>query len=130
RENQKIESTISDIKRQISNHAEIKASLAELREREDAISKLQAARTGPTAVLLELAHVLSEGRGPTTDPDRIEQLKRDDPGAVPNAGWDPRRLWLTQYNEVDRAVKMAGLARDGEDVSEFLRRLSLSDFFY
>jgi hypothetical protein len=27
-------------------------------------------------------------------------------------------------------VKIAGLARDGEDVSEFLRRLSLSDYFY
>jgi hypothetical protein len=27
-------------------------------------------------------------------------------------------------------VKLVGLARDGEDVSEFLRRLSLSDYFY
>jgi Tfp pilus assembly protein PilN len=27
-------------------------------------------------------------------------------------------------------VKLTGLARDGEDVSEFLRRLALSDFFY
>ena len=27
-------------------------------------------------------------------------------------------------------MKVGGLARDGEDVSEFLRRLSLSDYFY
>jgi hypothetical protein len=27
-------------------------------------------------------------------------------------------------------VKLQGFARDGEDVSEFLRRLTLSDYFY
>ena len=27
-------------------------------------------------------------------------------------------------------MKLSGLARDGEDVSEFLRRLTLSDYFY
>ena len=27
-------------------------------------------------------------------------------------------------------MRLAGLARDGEDVSEFLRRLTLSDYFY
>jgi hypothetical protein len=38
--------------------------LKELRDREEAIQKLQAARTGPTSTLLELAHVLTPGRGP------------------------------------------------------------------
>jgi hypothetical protein len=27
-------------------------------------------------------------------------------------------------------VKLEGVARDGEDVSEFLRRLTLSEYFY
>jgi hypothetical protein len=27
-------------------------------------------------------------------------------------------------------VKLSGFARDGEDVSEFLRRLTMSDYFY
>ena len=27
-------------------------------------------------------------------------------------------------------MRLSGLARDGEDVSEFLRRLTLSDYFY
>jgi hypothetical protein len=27
-------------------------------------------------------------------------------------------------------VRLSGFARDGEDVSEFLRRLTLSDYFY
>ena len=105
--------------------------LKELRDREDAIQKLQSARTGPTSALLELAHVLTaEASGPTTDRDKLEQLKRDNPAVVYNANWDPRRLWLTSYKEADRIVKIDGLARDGEDVAEFERRLKLSDYFY
>lgn len=128
--NQEVQANIDDIKRQISNRDEIKNQLKELRDREDAIQKLESARTGPTSVMLELSHILTPGRMPTVDRDKLEQLRRDNPQAVPNANWDARRLWLTQYDEVDRNVKLQGLARDGEDVSEFLRRLSLSDFFY
>ena len=130
KQNQEIEGNIANIKAQIAAHGEIKNQLKELRDREEAIQKLQAARTGPTSTLLELSHVLTPGRGPTVDRDKLEQLKRDNPAAVPNPNWDPRRLWLTKYSEADRTVKLMGFARDGEDVSEFLRRLSLSDFFY
>jgi type IV pilus assembly protein PilN len=128
--NQKIDANIQEIKSQISNHDAITAQLKDLRDREEAIQKLQSARTGPTSALLEVAKVLTPGRGPTVDRDRLEQLKRDNPGSVPNPNWDPRRLSLTGYQESDRKVKIVGQARDGEDVSEFLRRLTLSDYFY
>jgi type IV pilus assembly protein PilN len=128
-ENTRTQGQIDAIKKTIANHAEIKARLKELRDREEAIQKLQAARTGPTATLLELAHVLTPGRGPTTDRDKLEQLKRDNPAEVYNQNWDARRLWLTSYVESDRTVKLEGLARDGEDVSELERRLKLSDYF-
>jgi type IV pilus assembly protein PilN len=128
--NQELTANIDAIKREIANHAEIKAQLKELRDREEAIQKLQAARTGPTATMLELTRVLTAGRGPTVDRDKLEQLKRDNPSAVPNVNWDPRRLWLLTYREAERTVRLTGLARDGEDVSEFLRRLALSDYFY
>jgi type IV pilus assembly protein PilN len=128
--NTEITTSIDEIKRQISNRDEIKAQLKELRDREEAIQKLESARTGPTSVLLELSHVLTPGRMPTVDRDKLEQLKRDDPQSVPNPNWDARRLWLTAYDEVDRNVVLKGLARDGEDVSEFLRRLAISDYFY
>jgi type IV pilus assembly protein PilN len=128
--NTELSGNIDNIKREISQHATIKTQLKELRDREEAIQKLQSARTGPTATMLELSHILTPGRGPTVDRDKLEQLKRDNPSSVPNPGWDPRRLWLTTYKEQDRAVRLQGYARDGEDVSEFLRRLSLSDYFY
>ena len=128
-DNARISGQIDAIKKQIADHPEIKARLKELRDREEAIQKLQSARTGPTSTLLELAHLLTPGRAPTTDRDKLEQLKRDNPAEVYNANWDARRLWLTSYYEADRVVKLAGLARDGEDVSELERRLKLSDFF-
>ena len=128
-ENQHTQAQIEVIKKQTANHAEIKARLKELRDREEAIQKLQAARTGPTSTLLELAHTLTVGRGPTADRDKVEQLKRDNPAEAYNANWDPRRLWLTSYVESERVVRLGGLARDGEDVSELERRLKMSDYF-
>jgi type IV pilus assembly protein PilM len=129
-DNAATQAQIDKIKKDTAEHPAVKAQLAELKDREDAIAKLQAARTGPTSVLLELSRILTAGRGPTADHDKMEQLKRDNPTAVPNVNWDPRRLWLTKYSEVDRNVKMEGLARDGEDIAEFMRRLGVSDYFY
>jgi type IV pilus assembly protein PilN len=128
--NVELTGNIDNIKREIAQHASIKAQLKELRDREEAIQKLQGARTGPTATMLELSRIMTPGRGPTVDRDKLEQLKRDNPSSVPNASWDPRRLWLSAYKENDRVVKLSGIARDGEDVSEFLRRLTLSDYFF
>ncbi len=121
---------IDAIDKQLADHAQITARLKDLRDREAAIQKLQSARTGPTSALLELSRVLTAGgSGPSADRDKIEQMKRDNPSEVYNVNWDPRRLWLTSYKEDNRVVKMGGLARDGEDVSEFERRLKLSDYF-
>jgi type IV pilus assembly protein PilN len=115
-DNKIIQASIDGIKSNIAKHPQIKAKLKELKEREEAIDKLQSARSGPTSAIMELSHIMSEGRGPSMDRDRLEQLKRDNPSAVPNLGWDPRRLWLSAYSETNREVKITGLARDGEDV--------------
>ena len=129
RQNTEIASSIETIKQNVAKHGEIKTRLQQLKEREAAIEKLQTARTGPTLALLELSKIMSIGRGPTVDPVRLETIKRENPTAAPNPNWDPHRIWLTQYSEADRVVKIAGSARDGEDVSEFVRRLSLSSMF-
>ena len=129
RSNEEVSRQIEQIKKTVANHAEIKAQLEVLRAREEAITKLQEARSGPTAVLLELSRVLTNGHGPTIDPDVLAQLRRDNPTAVYNPGWDAKRLWLTSFQENDRLVKIEGLARDGDDVSELARRLNLSTYF-
>lgn len=134
----------------ISDHAAVRAELSALRAREDAISKLQNARTGPTAVLLELARILTQGRGPTTSPEELNRLRRENPLAMFNVNWDPRRLWLQEVDELEtgkkssrkltdigyktqpgeRVIQLKGVARDGEDVAEFAKRLNLSGYFY
>jgi type IV pilus assembly protein PilN len=128
--NGQLNGKIESIKTLVANHEEIKKALAVLRAREDAIAKLQAARTGPTAVLLELAQVLTHDKGPTADRERLQQAKDLNPLSVYNPGWDTRRLWLTSYVESDRVVRIEGLARDGADVSELAQRLKLSTYFY
>jgi type IV pilus assembly protein PilN len=128
--NAQLEGKITSIKTLVANHEEIKKALVVLRAREDAIAKLQSARSGPTAVLLELAQVLTKDKGPTADPERLIRMREQNPLSVYNPGWDVRRLWLTNYVESDRVLKVEGLARDGSDVSELAQRLRLSVYFY
>jgi type IV pilus assembly protein PilN len=129
RKNAEIESQIEQAKKNVANHPEVTKKLEDLRAREAAIGKLQAARTGPTAVLLELVRIVTPGRGPSVAPDKLSQLRRENPLAVYNPNWDPRRLEITSFAEQARKVKLDGMALDGEDVSELARRMNLSDYF-
>jgi type IV pilus assembly protein PilN len=130
RQNAELTSQIEQAKKNVANHDKVKAQLELLRARETAIQKLQGGRSGPTAILMELARILTPGRGPSVDPDRLAQLRRDNPLSVFNPNWDSRRLWLTSYVEAQRKLKIDGTARDGEDVSELARRLNLSSYFF
>jgi type IV pilus assembly protein PilN len=130
RKNAELTAQIEQAKRNVQNHEQVKTELALLRAREAAIQKLQNGRAGPTAILMELARILTPGRGPSVDPDRLAQLRRDNPLAVFNPTWDARRLSITGYVEQQRKLKLDGKARDGEDVSELARRLNLSSYFY
>lgn len=126
---EQLSNQVNDINELVKNHAQVKKDLEEMRARQDAITKLNLARKGPTSVLLELSRVLTKGKGPTVDEARMEQLRQDNPLAVFNASWDPRRVWLSSYTEENRVVTIEGLARDGGDVYEFAQRLRLSRFF-
>lgn len=127
--NTALQSEIDKIKTVAKDHEGVKKKLVALRDREDAIAKLQSARTGPTAMLLEVARLLTPGRGPSVDPNELAKLRRENPGQDFNPGWDSRRLWLTRFVESERTVRLEGMARDGEDVSELARRMSLSSYF-
>jgi type IV pilus assembly protein PilN len=129
RKNGELTAQIDQSKKAVAKHAEVKEKLAQLRAREDAIAQLQSARSGPTSILLELSRLLTLGRGPTVDAGKLNQLRRDDPAAAFNPAWDARRLWILSFKEDKRKLRIDGLARDGEDVSELARRMSLSDYF-
>lgn len=125
----KVTSQIAEIQARVKDHDKIKEELDILRARENAIAQLQAGRAGPTAVLLEMSRVLTKGKGPTVDPEKLKQQKLFNPHAIFNPAWDPKRVWLTGYGETERNVRLEGMARDGNDVYEFAQRLKLSQYF-
>jgi type IV pilus assembly protein PilN len=130
RKNAELQVRIDKAKEAVKDHDRVKKKLEQLRSREDAIAKLQNARTGPTAMLLEFARILTPGRGPSVDPERLSQLRRENPLAVYNPTWDTRRLWVKRLVEETRTLQVEGVARDAEDVSELARRVNLSSYFY
>ena len=124
--NTKLQAQIDQSKASVANHPEVQKKLEDLRAREAAITKLQNARSGPTAVLLELTPSSSRPDAePEVAPDRLSQIRRENPLAVFNGNWDPRRLEISSFNEQARKVKLEGQALDGEDVSELARRMNL-----
>ncbi len=129
RTNSEIQAKIDASKQAVQNHQKVITELEQLRAREEAIAKLQNARTGPTSVLLETARILTPGRGPSLDPEKLAQVRRDNPLAAFNPTWDTRRLWLLTFREESRKLHLTGVARDAEDVSEFAKRMTLSDYF-
>jgi type IV pilus assembly protein PilN len=128
--NRALQAQIDQTKDTAKNHEDVKKKLTALKDREEAINKLQSARSGPTAMLLEVARLLTPGRGPSIDPNELSKLRRDSPLDDYNQNWDARRLWLTKFVEADRTVHLEGMARDGEDVSELARRMNLSTYFH
>ena len=72
--NNRMQSEIDSIKSRVSDHQKILDELAEIRRREEAIQQLQAARTGPTAMLVEISRILSPGGAPTADPAVVDHM--------------------------------------------------------
>lgn len=128
--NNKVKGQITAIRAKVKDHDELKKKLEQLRAREQTIASLQAARSGPTAVLMELSKILTTGKGPSISAAELAQKNKEMPQEVHNIGWDARRLWLVSFKEIDKLAKLEGMAQDAEDVSELARRLSLSPLFY
>jgi len=127
--NAELTGQIGTIRQLVTQHQQVKVELEALRAREQAIAKLEAARTGPTAAMLELSQLLTPGKGPTVDADMISRIQKD-PLRAYNTGWDTRRVWLVSFKETNRTVQVEGLARDSQDVSELALRLRASSYFY
>ncbi|MCS6857228.1 MAG: PilN domain-containing protein [Sandaracinaceae bacterium] len=127
--NQEMEREIAMLERQAAGIDQVRALLERSRKLEEVVRQLNRARYGPTRVLLELARILSRDGGPTIDPARFEEIRRNNPLAGYNPNWDHHRLWLTAFEEEERRVQIRGVGRSNEDVAELLKRLSLSELF-
>lgn len=128
-QNAEVERQVQRVKQQGGNLEELQKQLEKSRQMEQVVNDLLAARQGPTRMLLELAGILSQGRGPTVDAAKLEELRRANPEAGFSPGWDTRRLWIKSFKEDQLMCTIQGEARNNEDIAEFLRRLSLSTAF-
>jgi type IV pilus assembly protein PilN len=125
-----VQTEIEAIRSRVSDHPRILEELEEIGRREDAIRELQDARTGPTAVLVELSRVLSPGGAPTADPVEVERLRATNQrDRLWSPTWDTHRLWITELTEENRALRISGEGRTPDDVGELMRRLQLSQYF-
>jgi type IV pilus assembly protein PilN len=129
RRNTALQADIDKLKEEVGDIAVQRAQKQELIEQDKAIAALRAGQTGPVWVMRELSQMLSPGGQPTMDAKQYEETVRRDPSAAYNPTWDPRRLALIGYVENKGAVKIEGSASDNADVAEFLKRLSLSQYF-
>jgi type IV pilus assembly protein PilN len=129
RANAEVQSQIDALQQQTSDMGVLQAQLEESDRVRSIIEELHRRRTGPARVLLELRNILSDGRGPTIDPARLEALRRDNPNAGFDPAWDVRRLSIARFTEEQGSCAISGTARTNKDVAEFLRRLTLSNLF-
>lgn len=129
-QNQRAQTEIESIKARVADHQKILDEIAEIRRREEAIEQLQAARTGPTSMLVEISKILTPNSAPTADPEVVDECRRRR-GACTlwSPAWEPDRLWITQFEEENRSVKIQGEGRTNDDVSEFMTRLQYSLYF-
>lgn len=127
--NTELQAQITQLKDRVKGIGEIEAQLAKSRQLEEVVGGLQSARQGPARMLMELSKILSEAGGPTISPEKLDELRRDNPMLIFNPGWDIRRLWLVSFTEKAHECEMAGFGKTNEDVAEFLRRLNISELF-
>ena len=129
RQNALVTAEIDRLKSELGDYDKIKGQREELLKQRKTIEALDKGRTGPVFLLRELSEILTAGKGPTFDGVTYQEALLRDPNIGFNAGWDTRRVWLEQYEEMGKNVNIKGSAKSNEDVAEFLKRLNLSVFF-
>lgn len=129
RGNNVVKDDIERLKAELGDYDVIKQQRLDLLKQQKTIDALKTGRTGPVYLMRELSEILTPGKGPTFDRVSYEDRLRRDPNVGFSSGWDPRRVWIETFEEVQRKVRIHASARTNEDVAEFLKRLQLSVFF-
>jgi type IV pilus assembly protein PilN len=127
--NRRLQSDIDRLKSELGDYDKVKAQREELLKQRKSIAALELGRTGPVFLLRELSEILTPGKGPTFDRVAYEEALRRDPNVGFNASWDTRRAWLESYEEMDKRVRIKGIAKSHDDAAEFMKRLNSSVFF-
>ncbi|MBN2724225.1 MAG: PilN domain-containing protein [Deltaproteobacteria bacterium] len=87
------------------------------------VTRIEKVRSNPVFALLEMSRLMSVGQLPTVAPGNVKARMELDPN------WDPSPIFLTKLTEKAREVEIKGFARTHYDISEFSRRLRISEYF-
>ncbi|MEK6606397.1 MAG: PilN domain-containing protein [Myxococcota bacterium] len=129
-ENAVIGQQIEKLKQEVGDFDAVKSERERLIAQRDIIRRLEAGRTGPVAVLLELSRILSVGGQPTVDPKEYERIRAEEPNKVYDPTWDPRRVAISSFAAAaDATTHIDAYAKDNSDVAEFVKRLDISQLF-
>lgn len=98
-----------------------KALKVEVDRQQEVINNLTQNQVSPAGLLSELAYLLSPPQNDTERENFAQKGWR--------WSWNTGEVWIERFKEEQRMVKLQGFARNINDVSEFLNRLSASPHF-
>lgn len=119
--NTKDQTRLTKLEKETASVSDLEDRKEKLEVQKRVLDGLVDGQSGPVKMLDELSTILT----PLVDPkDKLEAANRQW-----NPDWDPKRVWIEDFNEAHRVVTIAGIARTNEDIAEFLRRLKGSRHF-
>lgn len=127
-DNRELSSENEELERRTSDFDEIQQALQALQERQAAIKALNEAKATPAWLMHELSQVLTPGQRPTMTERAAARASRD-LNRVWSESWDPKHVWITQFEERDGAFTLKGGARSDSDMTQLALRLQASTYF-
>jgi Tfp pilus assembly protein PilN len=116
-----VESEVTQLRARSEQVRTLNSQREQLQSMARVLEDLEANRAGPVQVLDELKAMLNP---PANELQRAAQQHRSW-----DTNWDPRNVWLTEFNEVNGAVSIQGRAASNDDIAEFNTRLASSIYF-
>lgn len=116
------------IQKKTKNFNKLQQAVQALKERQAAIERLRDARAVPAWMLWELSNILTRPTQPSTTPEMERRLKTD-PNREFRGTWDPKKLWITNFEERNGKFTLEGAAQSDSDMTQLALRMKASVFF-
>jgi Tfp pilus assembly protein PilN len=112
----------------VKNYNKVKKTVQNLQARMAAIEVLDSARATPAFLLHELSRILTPNQKPTMDDDMAEVVTKN-PNRRLDSRWDPKHVWLENYQEKKGKFRLEGGAQSDADMTHLAKRLQASIYF-
>ena len=115
-----------ELDQQLASEQTLRTTFAQLKasadRQQEVIDDLTQNQSTPAGMMWTLSQILSP---PRDDNERQNFIQRDW-----RLNWRSGGVWLEEFKEQNREIQLIGFARSNADVSEFLKRLDSSPYFY